>query len=163
LKLYIATNPGDEESRKAQDKIYEIGAKKIIAAREREESSPQAVATREQNKFEEWLRNLDGRRYTSVSGDTTSIIDIRGHTFVQGWIGDPNYSGTRGYHEFGGEIGRVEIKGRETTIHVTEHESFQTVWAVSDTFIISEDGNSITLRVRFSDGDTRDYNYHWQR
>jgi tetratricopeptide (TPR) repeat protein len=63
LKLYIATNPGGEESRKAQDKIYEIGAKKKLAAQEREESSPQAVAAREQNKFEDWLKKLDGRRF----------------------------------------------------------------------------------------------------
>ena len=41
--------------------------------------------------------------------------------------------------------------------------SFQTVWAVSNTFIVSEDGGSITARVRFIDGDTRDYYYHWQR
>jgi tetratricopeptide (TPR) repeat protein len=163
LKLYIAANPGEEETRKAQDKIYELGAKKIIASREREESSPQAVAAREQNKFEDWLRKLDGRRYTSINADTTAIIDVQGHMFVQGWIGDPNYSGTRGYHEFGGEIGRVEIKGRETTVQVYEHPSFLKVWAVSSTFIISEDGNSITVRTRFSDGDTRDYPYHWQR
>jgi tetratricopeptide (TPR) repeat protein len=44
LKLYIATNPGKDESRKAQDRIYEIGAKKIIAAREREDSTAKAAA-----------------------------------------------------------------------------------------------------------------------
>ncbi len=64
LKLYIATTPGEAESRKAQDKIYEIGAKKKLAAQEREESSPQAVAAREQKKFsDDWLKKLDGRRY----------------------------------------------------------------------------------------------------
>jgi tetratricopeptide (TPR) repeat protein len=36
LKLYIATNPGEGETRKAQDKIYEIGAKKRLAAQEKE-------------------------------------------------------------------------------------------------------------------------------
>lgn len=161
LKLFIATNPGEDESRKAQDRIYEIGAKKIIATREREEPSPQTVADREQGKFEEWLRKLDGRRYTLVGQDGfTAIVDIRGKMFIQGWI-DPNNGG---YHEVEGSNSRIEIKGRETIVPITERAFFEKkVWRVSATFIISEDGNSITVRTRFSDGDTRDYNYHWQR
>lgn len=156
LKLYIATNPGEEESRKAQDKIYELGAKKIIAAREREES-PQAIAAREQNKVNEWLRSLDGRRYT-ITRDFTVVIDIRGNMLILGWID------TDGYHEIEGSNGRIEIKGRETTVPITERAPFEkTVWRVSVTYIISEDGGSITVRTRYSDGDTRDDTYHWQR
>lgn len=160
LKLYIATNPGEDESRKAQDRIYEIGAKKIIAAREREEPSPQTVADREQSKFEEWLRKLDGRRYTLAGRDFTVVIDIRGNMFIAGWI-DPN---TGGYHEFDGPNGRIEIKARETIVPITERSPFEkTVWRISVTYIISDDGGSITVRVRYSDGDIRDENYHWQR
>ena len=72
LKLYIATNPGEEESRKAQDKIYEIGAKKIIAAREREDSTAKAAAdakaraeAAERAKLDSvegaWMHELGGR------------------------------------------------------------------------------------------------------
>lgn len=160
LKLYIATNPGEDESRKAQDRIYEIGAKKIIAAREKEEPSPQTVADREQSKFDEWLRKLDGRRYTLAGRDFTVVIDIRGNMFIAGWI-DPN---TGGYHEFDGPNGRIEIKGRETIVPITERALFEkTVWRISITYIISDDGGRITVRVRYSDGDIRDENYHWQR
>ncbi len=160
LKLYIATGPGEDESRKAQDRIYEIGAKKIIATREQEESSPQAVAAREQNKFEDWLRKLDGRRYTLVGRDFTVAIDIRGNMLILGWI-DPDYGG---FHELEGPAGRVEIKARETIVPITERAPFEkTVWRVSVAYIISEDGGSLTARVRYSDGDMRDENYHWQR
>lgn len=161
LKLYIASNPEEDETRKAQDRIYEIGAKKIIAARERrEEPSPQTVADREQSKFDEWLRKLDGRRYTLVGRDFTVTIDIRGNMFIPGWI-DPNNGG---YHEYEGSNSRIQIKGRETIVPITERAPFEkTVWRVSATYIISEDGGSITARVRYSDGDIRDENYHWQR
>lgn len=72
LKLYIVTNPGEEESRKAQDKIYEIGAKKIIAAREREDSTAKAAAeakaraeAEERAKYDRvdgaWMSELGGQ------------------------------------------------------------------------------------------------------
>jgi tetratricopeptide (TPR) repeat protein len=158
LKLYIATNPGGEESRKAQDKIYEIGAKKKLAAQEREESSPQVVAAREQDKFEELLRKIDGRRYTyPVRQGETLVRDVRGQVLVWGSI----YNGR--YRELTGEGTRVEIRGRETTVPLYQHESIQTVWAVSKTFVISEDGDRITERTRYSDGDTREFIYIWQR
>lgn len=64
LKLYIATNPGDAETRKAQDKIYEIGAKIKLSARERdEEASSQTAAARKQDDYEVWLQGLDGARF----------------------------------------------------------------------------------------------------
>jgi tetratricopeptide (TPR) repeat protein len=140
LKLYIATNPGGEESRKAQDKIYEIGAKKKLAAQEREESSPQAVAAREQNKFEDWLKKLDGRRYTcSVGSGQTGVIVMSGKVFVLGNIAS---NGT--YLD----LGRVEIRGRETTVH----SSNKFYGDVETTYIISEDGDRITKRERWTGG-----------
>lgn len=148
LKLYITTGPGEEESRKAQDKIYEIGAKKIIAMRELEESSPQAVAAREQNKFEDWLKKLDGRRYRHRDAvGNEDILDVRGKVLV--WI----VPGTRSP-----EWGRFEIRGREF-MHpspLRPDEEF--------TFIISEDGDRITRRVfRHSDGAKAEDIYLWQR
>jgi tetratricopeptide (TPR) repeat protein len=96
LKLYITTTPGEGESRKAQDKIYEIGAKKKLAAQEKEESSPQAIAAREQKKSDNWLKKLDGRRYTKP-GEVTSVLDVKGKVLVWGLI--DRY----GYQEVGGE------------------------------------------------------------
>jgi len=154
LKLYIATKPGESESRKAQDKIYEIGAKKKLAVIAIEEPSPKAMV---QDPFESLLRKIDGRRYTQQVPGATSVLDVRGKVLVRGYIDE------RGYHEWTSEAGRIEIRGRETTIPIYEHASFQTVWAVSMTFTISEDGDRITGRTRFSDGDIREYIHFWQR
>lgn len=154
LKLYIATNPGGEDSRKAQDKIYEIGAKKKLAAKEREESSPQAVATREQKKFEDWLKKLDGRRYTSppaIPDGERVVCDVRGKVLVVGVIEHGGYR----------ESNRFEIQGRETHVVTTRADAIFRI--VEKTYTISEDGDRITQRLRYNDGDVREYIYLWQR
>jgi tetratricopeptide (TPR) repeat protein len=58
LKLYIATNPGEEESRKAQDKIYEIDAQKKLAAQKKEESSPRPSPRGSRASSKTYLRKL---------------------------------------------------------------------------------------------------------
>jgi hypothetical protein len=161
LKLYIATNPGGEESRKAQDKIYEIGAKKKLAAQEKEESSPQAVAAREQKKSDDWLKKIDGRRYTFPTNDgwgTLLVIDVKGTVLVLGFI-PPRDSPLAPYHE----TDRFEIHGRETTIPGHRYLPSQTVWVAASTYIISEDGDRITVRSRYTDGDVRETIFLWQR
>ena len=147
LKLYIATNPGGAESRKAQDKIYEIGAKRKLAAQEREESSPQAVAAKKQNEFEQWLKKIDGRRYANPESDQgqTWVIDVRGKVLVAG------ISGPGGVYSIQFS---VECQGHVTT----------TQWGGTEaTLIISEDGNSITRHVRYSNGGVNELIYLWQR
>ncbi len=151
LKLYIATSPGREETRKAQDKIYEIGAKKRLAAMDSERSSPQG-ATREQNEFENWLKKLDGRRYTLEDSGTTGVLDVRGRSIEKGYI----EQGT--YHKWDAEAARFEINGRETTVPL-----YRDPRVTSVTYSFSEDGERITTRVRFKDGDSREYIYLWQR
>ena len=154
LKLYMASGPGEEKARAAQDEIYKIEGMKKLAARERKESSPQAVAAKKQNEFEQWLKKLDGRRYTSpVGSGQTGVIDVRGKVFVNGIIGE---SGKDVYRE----DNRIEIQGRETTVRFSTSAPFLPVAA---TFIISEDGDRITYRKLFSDGDVREFIYLWQR
>jgi tetratricopeptide (TPR) repeat protein len=133
LKLYIATNPGESESRKAQDKIYEIGAKKKIAAQEKEPSHPKAVSTPQPNTFEDLLRKIDGRRYT--------FVDNR------------NYQ----------ELYRTEIKGREFTEPVYSTIRADIARIVERYWSISESGESITLRARWSGGEIEQLIYLWQR
>ena len=157
LKLYIATNPGESETRKAQDKIYEIGAKKKLAAQEKEPSAPKAVSAPPQNAFEDLLRKIDGRRYTCTESSwLTSVMDVRGRIIVRGTIENGRYL------KWTGEASRVEIRGRETTVPLYDRP-FKVNNAVSMTFLISEDGYSITVRTKFSDGDSRDYIHLWQR
>jgi len=158
LKLYIATNQGETESRRAQDKIYEIGAKKKLAAQEREESSPQAIAAREQNKFEDLLRMIDGRRYTSRSEGEAAVLDVKGKVLICGQISNRGY-----YNEVNVGPSRIEIQGRETTIPKYNPISNLPYPGTTITFIISGDGDSITSRLRLSDGEVREYIFLWQR
>jgi tetratricopeptide (TPR) repeat protein len=65
IKLYMATNPGSDRTRAAQDEIYKIEAKKKSAGKASRESSPAAVSAPKQNTFDDLLRKIDGRRYTS--------------------------------------------------------------------------------------------------
>ncbi len=169
LKLYIATNPGEGESRKAQDKIYEIGAKKKLAAQEREESSPQAVAAREQNKSEDWLTKIDGRRYTleeTYDGSYTSVIDVKGKVLVVGIIRRkyPYAGHPLGYEE----INRGDISGRVCKISQQPPDAntlklMGGVYAVEFVYAIGDDGSLITRRCRFNNGSERQAIYVWQK
>lgn len=67
LKLYVLSGPDEEKARAAQDEIYKIEAMKKLAAREKTASSG-AVVEAQRNTFEDLLRKIDGRRYTSVGG-----------------------------------------------------------------------------------------------
>jgi tetratricopeptide (TPR) repeat protein len=172
LKLYIATNPGGEESRKAQDKIYEIGAKKKLAAQEREESSPQAAAAREQNKFDDLLKKVDGRRYfypPPGQDGYAMTIDVSGKFFLLGLIVPPGHANRNdpgGFISYANRSdGRYEIRGRETTVKIPyiQPPPFKE-WAVEDTYIISENGDRITKRTLFNTGKLgNDMIFRWQR
>jgi hypothetical protein len=87
IRLYLLIKLPDADARAAQDKIYGLEAKQEkIAKAKVEENSPRAVATRQQNEFEGWLKRLDGARYTysGIAGDTmrTDSIEIHGRTLV---------------------------------------------------------------------------------
>jgi len=155
LKLYIATNPGEAESRKVQDKIYEIGAKKKIAAKEKEESSQKAVSAPKQSTFEDLLKKIDGRRYASpLDKGYTLVIDVRGKVFVLGTIG-PDGS----YHE----QRRQEIRGREFTSNPPRTDPPDVPYIAECTFIISQDGDSVTYRWTMSWHITYEKILLWQR
>lgn len=148
LKLYIASGPGEEKTRAAQDEIYKIEAKKKLAAREREDSSPQAVAAREQKKADDWLKKIEGRRYRytgSTTPGTRAWLDVRDATLIiQMYIPKIGTSETE----------RVKIQGRETTVQINTHADFLVAWAVSTTYIFSEAGDKITQRTRYSNGNS---------
>ena len=155
LKLYIASNPGEGESRKAQDKIYEIEARKKLAAKETEESSPKAVSALKQNTFEDLLRKIDGRRYIfRHNTGAVVLIDIRGKVFLMGSI-LPNQS----YQE----AGRFEITGRVSSYVPPQPQIPGWIRQVEGTYTISDDGERINQHLRYADGDVKDYILIWQR
>ena len=155
LKFFLLTNPSAEDAEKAKTLRNKIEYRMEKAAKE---SSPAVIAEKRQDPFEALLKKIDGRRYASPPDEGhKAVIDVRGKVLVCGII---NKHGS--YSEIntinGG--GRVEIRGSETTIPLDLPPSmgFQT-----NTYIISEDGDRITVRRRFGDGEVREYIYLWQR
>jgi hypothetical protein len=162
LNFYLLTQPAD--ARDAQDEIYKLKALKESAAddrklaerkaaeeqqrrrREEEENSPQG-------KFEALLRKIDGRRYVYIvtASRQSMVLDVIGRfakfgaintqgTYVSQLI--PDYS--------------FQIIGRVTTVQSPDPSVSGLTW------IISEDGESITERFRYN-GMNYDNVYHWQR
>jgi len=138
--------------------IYEIEYRQEKAAKE----PPRQVSTAPlQNTFEDLLRKIDGRRYTCPIEACSMVIDVRGKVFIMGNLCPQNHDvpNFRGYVEGF----RDEIRGRETTVPIYNQPAHLRVRAVSKTYVISDDGGSITYRVRYNDGDMRQYIFLWQR
>jgi len=154
VKLYMATNPGEERTRAAQDELYKIEARQKLAAKARvEESAAKADAAPPQNSFEHLLKKIDGRRYVYfiTASSQYMVLDVIGRfakfgaintqgTYVSQLI--PDYS--------------FQIIGRVTTVQSPDPSVSGLTW------IISEDGESITERFRYN-GMNYDNVYHWQR
>lgn len=164
IKLYMATNPGSDRTRAAQDEIYKIEAKKRLAGKAAKESSQAAASAPKQSTFDDLLRKIDGRRYTSPvdNGNYFMVIDVTGKVFRLGILYPQNYDVPSRRGQYVGDV-RDEIRGRETTVPIYERPAHFRVWAVSRTYVISDDGDRITYRVRYNDGDVREYIFLWQR
>jgi tetratricopeptide (TPR) repeat protein len=161
LKLYIACNPGEELTRRAQNEIYKIEARQEKAVKE---SSPQAVAEQKQNEYEKWLKKIDGRRYTHAGGaelrGVTSVLDVKGKILVSGVILDSSslVAGSRGYTE----QGRYEIRGRASEGRVFNSPDLPG-GSLRFIYLISEEGDRITEQQRLGDGNTTERIFLWQR
>ncbi|MGA9057646.1 MAG: tetratricopeptide repeat protein [Terriglobia bacterium] len=175
LRLYLLTKPSSSDADWAEDLKSKVEYRKEKAAKEAEakakESSPEAIAAKKQNEFDEWLKKLDGRRYTYTPpnpGAATSVIDIRGGLLTWGTIFPPGYAGGEGYRP-DYYANHIRIRSREITVPVPEvaeraRRSGLEVWTLSLAFIISEDGDSVIFHGLLSDGSTgNDTTYFWQR
>ncbi len=112
LKLYIATGP--KNVRDAQDEIYVIDAKKEAAAHKND-----------------WLKQLDGKRYLIREGQDWQTLDVKGNYFVLGNL----YTPTNYYQELKPPENHLEIQGRQSTYNFEN--------GVETTFTISDDGTTI--------------------
>ncbi len=164
LGVYLLAQPAD--ARDAQDEIYKLKALKQTATAAQAQiqgaSAPQPAPAPPPNPFEALLKKIDGRRYTceeSYDNSYTSVIDVKGRVLVLGMIMRKD----RGYQELGGN-GRFEIRGRASTYPLPRPvQQIAPVWSVEITFILADEGDRITRRVRFSDGDFREHIFLWQR
>jgi tetratricopeptide (TPR) repeat protein len=155
LKLYLLAAPDASDAKAVKNLTYEIEYRQEKAARD---ASRQTAPAPKQNSFDDLLRKIDGRRYTQAAGQgVISVLDVRGGVIVRGYIDNGRY------HPWTGDAGRVEIKGRETTVPIRDQPASFKVRSVSMDFIISEDGERIAARTHFSDGDVREYMHFWQR
>ena len=115
------------------------------------EQSPAVMNANKQNRFEDLLGKIDGRRYTFVTQlGSTLILDVRGKVFVPGTI------------DYDGKYKRIppfEIQGRVTTI--PDYDGNRAIESLI--YTISEDGDRITRRVQMRDGTGSDYIYLRQR
>ncbi len=142
FKLYIATNPGESEIRKAQDKIYEIPAKKELLEAEKAaeqqrkyEASPEGIAEKHHKADEEFIRNLNGAHYIvrldNGGHNPGWAIDIEGNELI---VKEGEYPGTTyeqlNAHEYTKNGRCLYAPGRDK----------EYVYRA----IISDDGNSIT-------------------
>ena len=161
LNLFMATNPQGEVLHKTEDEISEIEDKAERAVKDKElakarprVSRPKAVALPKQNELEDWLKKLDGRRFACGTKGGIAVIDVRGKFLVLGSID------SKGYHESDVEDARVEIQGHETTIPLYDNPQDN---GASDTFVISDDGERITMRTHHSSGRKTEHVFLWQR
>jgi len=149
FNFYLIAAPGAKDT---NDVLKRIGGLEYAAKKSAKES---VSAAPEQKQSEDWLAKLDGRRYIcAYDGGTSGVIDIKGNVFVVGsLVGQSDYQ----------ETNRFEIHGRESAYPMPKPQTnIAPAWAVETTFIISEDGARITMRVKFNDGDMRDYVYLWK-
>jgi tetratricopeptide (TPR) repeat protein len=147
FNLYLIAAPDAQD---ANAVLKRIGGLEYAAGKAGREP---AAAPKKQNEYEDWLKKIDGRRYRDTRGGVPAVLEVRGNTLLT--IG-PGSDGRMTVL-----AGPWEIKGRiASTPRVMQKEPFL---PVQTTFIISENGDRIIEHRDFSDGDTREYVWVWQR
>jgi len=158
LKLFLLTNPPAADAEAAKTLMDKIEYRQEKAAKE---SSPQAIAANKQKEFEDWLKKIDGRRYTyrEAFERITQVLDVKGKFLIQGSIVDPDspVHGPRGYSEHA----RYEIRGR--VVEGPVRHTSAGIKSSQSIFTISESGEKIHLEYRLGTGKGREYEYYWQR
>ena len=152
FEFYLLAAPNVHDARDVRKRIAGL---EYAIEKAAQGSAPQATAEKKQNTFDDLLKRMDGRRYTHTRLDAqgsryTMVIDISGRVFRVG-VSDPQYA----------EQFRDEIRGRETIVPVNQRMG--TIVVLSRSYTISDDGRSILYRVRYSDGDVRDFMFVWQQ
>jgi tetratricopeptide (TPR) repeat protein len=160
LKLYLLAAPNAADAKEIKRLIYEIDFRKDKAVKDKEakKEKERALAEQEAQRLrqekENLVKSLDGARYTNQYNNEffESIIDraldIKGETMVwsrctrkqSSQAADPDPIGVWV------EIARMPIINRQS-----EYDRGPGITAY--TFIISEDGKSITARRRGGDAD----------
>ena len=162
FEFYLLAAPNAQDAREVRKRIagFEYAMEKAT-----KETPRQGSTAPMQNTFEDLLRKMDGRRYTSPvdNGNFFIVIDVTGKVFRLGILYPQNYDVPSRRGQYVEDV-RDEIRGRETTVPIYDRPAPpMKFWPVSRTYVISDDGDRITYRIRYNDGDVRQYIFLWQR
>jgi len=162
FEFYLLAAPNAQDAREVRKRIagFEYAMEKAT-----KETPRQGSTAPMQNTFEDLLRKIDGRRYTSPvdNGNFFIVIDVTGKVFRLGILYPQNYDVPSRRGQYVEDV-RDEIRGRETTVPIYDRPAPpMKFWPVSRTYVISDDGDRITYRIRYNDGDVRQYIFLWQR
>jgi tetratricopeptide (TPR) repeat protein len=128
LQLYLLTRPSSSDEAWAKTLMNKVEYRKEKVAKE---SSPAAIASKKSQEFDDWLKKLDGARYTRSFWDDDSrttityAIDIKGKTLVE----TTNAFARRQW----GEISSFEIPARE---FVRRNGNYNDKYTISEETII---------------------------
>jgi len=144
FNLYLVAAPGAKDT---NDVLKRIGGLEYAANKAAKESSPEAVAAKQETDYAQWLKNLDGARYTGpyIVSDQQYEDELTVRGAIMNWRQRVTVYGQNAVQEvpvgqwydmaqWGG--GQMQIVGREAK------RSLEGIGVV-DTFTISKDGKSI--------------------
>ncbi len=152
LKLYQLFKLSDTEARAAQDKIYVLEAKQEKTAKE---SSPEALAQKQQDKAETFLKSLNGARFVyyipdpecynlerlvKIQGDYLVVTDTAAQVFNRSCTPSNMYQGV--------PLETARINFRECNKRMQGDDLIlesPSVNAFYKSITISGDGNQVTL------------------
>lgn len=151
IKLYMATNPGSDRTRAAQDEIYKIEAKKKLVGKAAKESSPEAMAENKRQEERAFLKRIEGARYKYYRSDDRDagywILDVRGNQIVRGYIITSSRFSPEDVGRYQND-GAAPLDGREFSVISPKATcSFKSDAKVVEKGRISDDGESITTQV----------------
>jgi tetratricopeptide (TPR) repeat protein len=135
FEFYLFAEPNAKDARDVRKRIAGL---EYAAEKAAKEPAPQSVAAREQNKFEDWLKKLDGARFFVNGVEQYNCLEIRGKAAVMGNV-------VTGVFRENGFYPRYTIKGREFDMPANPAADISHSVARFD-----EDGTTIT--VRFDNG-----------
>ena len=153
FRLYLLADPSTHRDEVLM-KIGELEAEKQKASEVKlKESSPESIAAQERKNFEDLLKKIDGRRYTTSSGRIEYIIDVQGEFFIIGlhYLDKP-------YNCPGENCERRKIQGIKTVRSLKGQGNW-----LDMTYIIAKDGDEIVQRNHFTNGSSNDVVYVWDQ
>lgn len=145
FKLYLAAAPDAADKREVEKLIDEIEYQQEKAVKE---SNPAAIATKQQNDYDAWLKKLDGGQWrddmSSQEWCQDNYIEIHGKEVQQGYIITRPSSPCANANPYMGKAGvqaRAAIEGKTFLLNVLNSNSEGT---------ISEDGETIIVKFNAS-------------